>query len=272
MRKNKGITLIMLVITIVLLIVLTGIVINMTIGEHGIITKAVNAREDMKVAEGKEKIELALLEMKASRISEGNSCDLDYVSQNINGKISGAKVELVKGEPVVKIYMSYKDYMFKITPDLQVELMGNINIAEEPEIEIIRDVTQTGVKEVNLTVKATVEQGEVSEIIKPDGTIDYSNEVSYKVTENGDYTFKAITEKGISEEKTVSIKSIKEKDAIEIVTLSEGNTETICSHIYETKYDNTNHWKQCILCNNKLDRVEHTIAILGEAGCKTSLR
>lgn len=263
----------MLVITIVLLILLSAIVINITIGDNGLFSKAVNAREDMKIAEGKEKISLALLEMKASRTAEGKSCDLDYVSQNIKGKISNAKLEGVKGEPIVKIYMSYKDYMFKITPNLQVELVGNINIAEEPEIEIIRDVTHTGVEEVNLTVKATVEQGEISEIVKPDGTIEYSDEVSYKVTENGEFTFKAITEKGIIEEKTVNIQSIKMKDAIEIGVTSSNEGETVtCSHLYETKYDSKNHWKQCILCNNKMEVTEHTTSIIGEAGCKSSLR
>ena len=274
MKKQGGITLISLVVTIIILVILAGVAINLTIGENGIITKAVNAREDMKIAEGKEKISLALLDMKTNRIVEGNSCDLDYISQNLDGKIKDVKVEAVKGEPVVKIYLSYKNYMFKITPDLQVILIGNVNIAEEPELEIIRDVTQTGVEEVNLTVKATVEEGEISEIVKPDGTVEYTNEVNYRVTENGTYTFKAITEKGTTEEKTVNIQSIKIKDAIEIGTTSSdsGEEAVTCSHIYEAKYDDTNHWKQCILCNNKIDVVEHTISILGQAGCANSLR
>lgn len=272
MKKQRGITLIALVITILIIVILAGVTINMTVGKNGIITRAVSAREDMKISEGKEKISLALLEMQTDRAIEGRNCDLDYISKNIDGKIKGAKIEGIKGDPVVKIYISYKDYMFKITPDLQVLLMGNINIAEEPEIEIIRDVTQTGVEKVNLTVKAKVEEGEISEIVKPDGTVEYSDEVSYLVTENGAYTFKAVTAKGTTEEKTVNIQSITMKDAIEIGETSGGSGEetVTCSHIYETKYDDTNHWKQCILCNNKINIVAHSIVVTGTETCKSS--
>ncbi len=40
LKENKGITLVALVVTIVVLLILSGITINMTIGENGIITKA----------------------------------------------------------------------------------------------------------------------------------------------------------------------------------------------------------------------------------------
>ena len=40
LKENKGITLVALVVTIVVLLILSTITINMTIGENGIITKA----------------------------------------------------------------------------------------------------------------------------------------------------------------------------------------------------------------------------------------
>ena len=43
-KNEKGITLIALVITIIVLIVLAGIAISMTIGENGIFTKAREAK------------------------------------------------------------------------------------------------------------------------------------------------------------------------------------------------------------------------------------
>ena len=50
-QLNKGITLVALVVTIVVLLILAGISINLLLGENGIIKKAKEARE--KTAEGK---------------------------------------------------------------------------------------------------------------------------------------------------------------------------------------------------------------------------
>ena len=182
LKKEVGITLISLVVTIIVLLILAGISINLTVGEHGIITNAKKAREEMIISQGKEKIEMGLSDISIGRIANGESCDLDYVSENIEGAIEGVKIEGIKGKPVLKIYLSYKDYMYKIMPDLTVKYIGNINIAEEPDIEIIRDVTETGVDKINLTVKASVEEGEISEIVKPNGEIVYEAETTYEIS------------------------------------------------------------------------------------------
>lgn len=56
--KNKGITLIALVITILILIILAGIVISMTVGDNGILTKALLAKNNTTLSEDKEKQDL----------------------------------------------------------------------------------------------------------------------------------------------------------------------------------------------------------------------
>ena len=266
-RKTEAITLIALVITIVVLLILAGIVFNLTIGQNGIMTRAAEAREQMKIAEGKEKIELALLDMNMQRRLEQKSCDLDYVSKNLEGKIENTQVVGIKGEPVVKIYLTYDQYMFKIQPDLTVVALGDINIKEEPDLQIIQDVTQTGVKQVNLTVRASVEEGEISEIVKPDGSVVYQDELEYPVTQNGEYTFKAVTEKGMAEEKTITIQSIQQEGIVISQGSSEQEQEIPCSHLYESKYDATSHWKQCILCNNKIEVTAHKLQIEGVESC-----
>ena len=144
--SNNGITLISLVVTIIVLIILAGVSINLVLGENGIITTAKRAKEEMTIAEGKEKIELAIAEMKIEKESKGESCTLDYISQNIETRAKGIVLEGVKGTPAVKMYLSYKDYMYKIESNLSVADIGNINIAEQPSIEIMRDVSQTGVE------------------------------------------------------------------------------------------------------------------------------
>ena len=54
MRRNRGITLIALVITIIVLLILAGISIATLTGENGVLTKAGKAKEETKKAEYEE--------------------------------------------------------------------------------------------------------------------------------------------------------------------------------------------------------------------------
>ena len=62
MKNNKGITLVALVVTIVVLLILAGVSINSVLGENGIIIKAKEAAEKTAAAQEKEMIERNLLE------------------------------------------------------------------------------------------------------------------------------------------------------------------------------------------------------------------
>ena len=62
LRNQRGITLIALVVTIIVLIVLAGIAISMTVGENGIFTKAREAKRLQITAEAKEKIGAEILD------------------------------------------------------------------------------------------------------------------------------------------------------------------------------------------------------------------
>ena len=53
-KNNKGITLIALVITIIVLIILAGVSINLVLDENGITKKAKEAKENMQIAQGEE--------------------------------------------------------------------------------------------------------------------------------------------------------------------------------------------------------------------------
>ena len=61
-RTNKGITLIALVITIIVLLILAGVSIAMLTGDNGILSQAQNAKNDTEVAQDVEKIRLAVSE------------------------------------------------------------------------------------------------------------------------------------------------------------------------------------------------------------------
>ena len=60
MRSQKGITLIALVITIIVLLILAGVSIAMLTGQNGVLTRATDAKEDTAVAEAVERINMEL--------------------------------------------------------------------------------------------------------------------------------------------------------------------------------------------------------------------
>ena len=69
-RKNKGITLIALVITIIVLLILAGVSISMLTGENGILTQAQNAKEETEIASEKEAIQLTMINKESTNNSK----------------------------------------------------------------------------------------------------------------------------------------------------------------------------------------------------------
>ena len=61
-KKERGITLIALVVTIIVLIILAGISINLIFGTNGIINKAKDAKIKTEIASIKEEISLKILD------------------------------------------------------------------------------------------------------------------------------------------------------------------------------------------------------------------
>ena len=70
MTNNKGITLIALVITIIVLLILAGVSIAMLTGQNGILTQANSSKTATTKAESVEKINLALNAVKAKIYSQ----------------------------------------------------------------------------------------------------------------------------------------------------------------------------------------------------------
>ena len=60
MDSSKGITLIALVITIIVLLILAGVTISMVVGDNGILTNAKNAGDKTALAEAKDTVRMAV--------------------------------------------------------------------------------------------------------------------------------------------------------------------------------------------------------------------
>lgn len=90
MRNQKGITLIALVITIIVLLILAGVSIAMLTGNNGILTKANNATEATGQAEAEEAVKLALATILANKNDPTYSGSVNEVTfTNIQTVIAG---------------------------------------------------------------------------------------------------------------------------------------------------------------------------------------
>ena len=66
--QEKGITLIALVVTIIVLIILAGVSINLVLGDNGVITKSKEASEKQEIAGMVEKIRLDIAAKETEKV------------------------------------------------------------------------------------------------------------------------------------------------------------------------------------------------------------
>lgn len=95
--NNKGITLIALVITIIILLILAAVAIQLALGDNGLIKKAQSGQEKQTIAEVKEKFRtLELAAWSDYTVSEKKSKDNeDYVAA-LNNALTQIKTPVIK--------------------------------------------------------------------------------------------------------------------------------------------------------------------------------
>ena len=89
-KKEKGITLIALVVTIIVLLILVGISVNMLTGQNGILVRSAEAKEQTKITNAKEEIEMASMEVMSEE--EGN-----VPMDSLKEKLENNNVDIVDG-------------------------------------------------------------------------------------------------------------------------------------------------------------------------------
>ena len=93
-KRCKGITLIALVVTIVVLLILAGVSISMLTGNNGIITQAQNAKKETEEAEEKEKIQLAVLDA----ISKNDDLTEENLQKEIDDEFGSGETKVYENE------------------------------------------------------------------------------------------------------------------------------------------------------------------------------
>lgn len=129
-RKNRGITLITLVITIILMLILAGIVLSLTLGENGIIKRAQESGIEYKKAEIKEEIETAILAIHA-----------EVIKNNVDGKLNKEVIVNQLPEEIKEIIINnnmageYKGYEYWIDEEYKVHIGEKTNT----KVYIVKD-------------------------------------------------------------------------------------------------------------------------------------
>lgn len=140
LKQKKGITLIALIITIIILIILAGVSINVLFGSEGIVTKAKNAKENYKIAQLDEGLQLvkSTVQMDEEKLDITVEEYLNKLQEPGIIKFSLDKVEIVS-ENVAYITVD-KEYKFlvehKENGTLIIVYQGKADAVEIPEGEI----------------------------------------------------------------------------------------------------------------------------------------
>ena len=135
LKINKGITLIALVITIIVLLILAGVTIATLTGDNGILTKAQSAKEKNAQKTVEEQINLAV---QASRINEGLVIDKDILEQELTNN----GIEITKSENDELPWTVKKDgYVYTISENGEVKEKEGIAITTG-DTEILKGSTE----------------------------------------------------------------------------------------------------------------------------------
>ena len=191
-NNTKGITLIALVITIIVLLILAGVSIAMLTGQNGILTQAQNAKTTTANKSAEEKVKLAVMAVRAQ--SEDASLDATKLKTEIEDNYAGV-AELTAGGFPVNITMDGKAFT--------VDSYGNVELAgskpQMTEAKIVASANGEGTDvpddqaegtELYISFKASLENGTITSVTCDKGTVENKNGLYVmKITQNGTYTF-----------------------------------------------------------------------------------
>ena len=191
-NNTKGITLIALVITIIVLLILAGVSIAMLTGQNGILTQAQNAKTTTANKSAEEKVKLAVMAARAQ--SEDASLDATKLKTEIEDNYAGV-AELTAGGFPVNVTMDGKAFT--------VDSYGNVELAgskpQMTEAKIVASANGEGTDvpddqaegtELYISFKASLENGTITSVTCDKGTVENKNGLYVmKITQNGTYTF-----------------------------------------------------------------------------------
>ena len=206
-KTEKGITLVALVVTIVVLSILAGVSINTVVGDDGIIQKAKEAAETTRRASAEEEMNRLVLEYELAKSDENFE---DFLQEKINeGRINGA-TDNGDGTVTITKKVEGKDYTITVTKPSSsaqsIKIKGKRVVANEDGTgENLGEASTSKGKTLYIMIDSSISGG----------TTTVSPQVPYAVTENGTYKFTVTgTVNGTAYTKGVSVEVNQFKNSI----------------------------------------------------------
>ena len=134
--KNKGITLIALVITIVVLLILAGVTIATLTGDNGIITRTNQAKEETEKAGAKEKVQMEV----AGSFDEHGNFDMDKLKENLKENL-GLQESDIKDNADGSITVTVDGYEILVDAEGSINVKKPTPVVTEPPTEKVGEDT-----------------------------------------------------------------------------------------------------------------------------------
>ena len=180
-KTEKGITLVALVVTIVVLLILAGVSINTVLGDDGIIKKAKEAAEATKRASAEEDMNRLVLEYQLAKSDE-------TLESFLQEKVTEGRIDGVtdNGDGTITITKKVEGKDYTITVKKPVAPTPSVKVGA---IRVVSDNTGAGSSLGEASTRKGTTLYIMIESSISGGTTTVSPEVPYAVTENGTYKF-----------------------------------------------------------------------------------
>ena len=202
MKKNKGITIIALIVTIIVLLLLAGITIAALGGENGLIARVKQSKESYSIAETKEKVELEITKLRIEQEGKGEELKKEDLPKMKSDEID---VRDTTNFPVEAICGGYK---FEIDESFNVKYIGTAN---ETIVTYTTDPAgYTNTNRIKILIKISNTKG-IKSVQKPGETDKLLAQgkttvgLDYEVNKNGNYIFKIVDMEDNEIEKNIFI-------------------------------------------------------------------
>ena len=215
---EKGVTLVALTVTIIVLAILVGISLNVVVGDNGLINRAKKVSDDADQVKAKEKLQLELANLSGDKISDKSYDEQEYIDNRL----------ISKDMKVYEDYVVVDGWLFEIDrsePKIKNDLgQGTIN----ENIQVVAEKTISGdYGEANIIARVIYNKGTIKTIKIGGEEISFNNngagkfEGSKKVTSNGTYNIIAIDIKGNLQFGNITITELTSD--LEIYTMEDMN-------------------------------------------------
>ena len=204
-RESRGITLVALVVTIIILLVLAGITIATLGGENGLLSKVKLGKERYAISEAKEKIEMEITNLQIEKQGNGEELKKEDLPKMNSDEID---VRDTTNFPVEVICGNYK---FEVDDKFKVKYIGEVDgtvitYTTEPE-------GYTNQEKIKILIKISSNKG-IKSVLKPGETDKLLAQgqknvgIDFEVTKNGHYELKVEDMEGNETVKDIYIDQI----------------------------------------------------------------